>query len=202
MYTPAHFNQTDPQALQQMIEANSFGTLISVLDNRPFATHLPFIYDPDHSRLLAHMARTNPHWSELARTKRDALAIFQGPHAYISPSLYHDPGVPTWNYATVHIYGRFRVLDDAVEHRHVMETLTAQHEARRPVAWQAEFDSSMVQQLMRATVAFEIEISEVQGKFKLSQNRSSADRENIICELQDDGSDDAAGLAQLMRETL
>ena len=202
MYTPAHFNQTDPQALREMIEANSFGTLISMLDDRPFATHLLFIYDPDHSRLLAHMARANPHWSELARTKRDALIIFQGPHAYISPSLYRDPGVPTWNYTAVHIYGRFRVLDDAIEHRQVMETLTAQHETQRPVPWQADFDSSMVQQMLQATVAFEIEISEVQGKFKLGQNRSSADRENVIHELQNDGGDDAAGLAQLMRETL
>ena len=83
-----------------------------------------------------------------------------------------------------------------------METLTAQHETQRPVPWQADFDSSMVQQMLQATVAFEIEISEVQGKFKLGQNRSSADRENVIHELQNDGGDDAAGLAQLMRETL
>lgn len=202
MYTPAHFNETDQKILQNMIEANNFGTLISTRDDRPFATHLPFIYDPDHQRLLAHMARANPHWRQLQQAEADTLVVFQGPHAYVSPSLYSDSGVPTWNYAVVHIYGRFRVLESASDHREVMETLTAQHESRRTEPWQADFDSSMVQQMMRATVAFEIEISEVQGKFKLSQNRSTTDRENVIAALEIDGGDDAIGLAKLMRGTL
>ena len=94
----------------------------------------------DRTRLLAHMARANPHWRQLAEAKADALVIFQGPHAYVSPSLYSDPGVPTWNYAVVHVYGRFRVLDAASDHRQVLETLTAQHESQRADPWQADFE--------------------------------------------------------------
>ena len=202
MYVPTHFNETDPQVLRNMIEDNNFGTLISSGDDRPFATHLPFVYDRERPRLLAHMARANPHWRELEQSGAEALVVFQGPHAYISPSLYTDPSVPTWNYAAVHVYGRFRILDSASDHHGVMETLTAQHESRRPETWQADFDSSMVQQLIRATVAFEIEISEVQGKFKLGQNRPTTDRENIIRALEQDGGDDAIGLAELTRKTL
>lgn len=199
MYTPAHFNQNDPQVVQTLIDANNFGTLISMLDGRPFATHLPFIYDPDRSVLQAHMARANPHWQNLETVEGEVLVIFQGPHAYVSPSLYSDPGVPTWNYAVVHIYGRFSILEQASDHRYVMEKLTAQHESQRSQPWGADFDSSMVQRMIRATVAFEIAITELQGKFKLSQNRSQTDRENVIEALETDGGDDAIGLAELMR---
>ena len=201
MYIPAHFAENDRQSLQKLIEANNFGTLISARDKRPFATHLPFIYDAAGSRLLGHMARANPHWQSLAKSTREALVIFQGPHAYISPSLYSDPGVPTWNYATVHVYGRFRVLEDENDHRRVLELLTEQHEVAREEPWQVDFDASMVQQMMRATVAFEIIISEQQGKFKLSQNRSTTDRENVIDALEAEGHENSIGLASLMRTT-
>ena len=201
MYIPTHFAENDPQSLQKLIEANNFGTLISARDERPFATHLPFIYDAAGSRLLAHMARANPHWQSLAESTLEALVIFQGPHAYISPSLYSEPGVPTWNYAAVHVYGRFRVLDDPIDHRRVLESLTKQHEAARDDPWKADFDTSMVQQMMRATVAFEIIINELQGKFKLSQNRSTTDRENVIDSLEAEGVDNAAAVASLMRAT-
>ncbi len=201
MYIPAHFAENDPQSLQNLIDANNFGTLISASDERPFATHLPFIYEAAGSRLLAHMARANPHWQRLAESALDALVIFQGPHAYVSPTLYSEPGVPTWNYAAVHVYGRFRVLDDPTDHRHVLESLTQQHEAARDDPWQANFDSSMVQQMMRATVAFEIIISELQGKFKLSQNRSTTDRDNVIEALEAEGVENAAGVASMMRTT-
>jgi len=180
IYIPAHFAEHDLQSLQKLIETNNFGTLISARDERPFATHLPFIYDAAGARLLGHMARSNPHWQSLANSTREALVIFQGPNTYISPSLYSDPGVPTWNYATVHVYGRFRVLEGANDHRRVLELLTEQHEAVREEPWKADFYASMVQQMMRATVALEIIISEQQGKFKLSQNRSAADREKVI----------------------
>jgi len=202
MYTPEHFGQNNPQAIQALIEANNFGTLISMLDGRPFATHLPFIYAAGGARLLAHMAKANPHWRNLERTAADVLVIFQGPHAYVSPSLYSEPGVPTWNYAVVHIYGRFRVLHEESDHRKVLESLTEQHEAARIEPWRADFASSMVEQMMRATVAFEIIITEQQGKFKLSQNRSTIDREKVIDALEGDSDDNATGLAELMRAAL
>ena len=199
MYIPPHFHEDDPQTLQALIEANNFGTLTSIVDERPYATHLPFVFDTERSRLLGHMARANPHWRALAEDPRDTLVMFQGPHAYVSPSLYTDPGVPTWNYTAVHIYGRFRILDDTGEHHAVMTALTEQHESGRPAPWRADFDSSMINKMVRATVAFEIVIDECLGKFKLSQNRSAEDRANVITALAGEGGDDARGVAVLMQ---
>ncbi|TDJ66803.1 MAG: FMN-binding negative transcriptional regulator [Proteobacteria bacterium] len=199
MYIPDHFQENDPFVLRELIEANNFGTLISTLDQRPYATHLPFLYDADRARLLGHMARANPHWRALADDLCDTLVVFQGPHAYVSPSAYVEPGVPTWNYAAIHVYGRFHVLDDAADHRGILETLTERHESARPEPWLADFDSSMLRRMMGATVAFEIVINELMGKFKLSQNRSARDRAKVIEALEIEGTDNATGVADLMR---
>jgi transcriptional regulator len=200
MYIPNHFQENDPLVLRSLVEANNFGTLISTLADRPYATHLPFLYDTERSRLLAHMARANPHWRALADGTGEALVVFQGPHAYISPSWYVAAGVPTWNYTAVHIYGRFRVLDDEAEHRDVMGALTETHESARPDPWPADFDSPVLRRMIGATVAFEIAITEQQGKFKLSQNRSAEDRAKVIEALESDGGDDPTGVARLMRD--
>jgi transcriptional regulator len=99
----------------------------------------------------------------------------------------------------VHIYGRFRLLNDTAEHHRVMIALTEQHESGRPEPWRADFDSSMIQRMVRATVAFEIVIAQCLGKFKLSQNRSAEDRANVITALADEGDDNSSGVAELMR---
>jgi len=199
MYCPQHFVETDHEILRALIEQNNFGTLVSVVDGLPFATHLPFLYEPENQRLLAHMARANPHWQALDANDADALVIFQGPHAYVSPGWYQSPGVPTWNYTAVHIYGSFSVIDDPLAHRNELAALAAKHEAGRTEPWQPDFDSALISGMVSGTVAFQILITEIQGKFKLSQNRSEADRANVIRELEHraDGSD--RGLAELMR---
>src|SRR5438105_8078807 len=106
MYIPAAFRESRPEALHALIRAHSFGTLISVVDSELFATHMPFLLDADRGRngtLVGHLARPNPHWHSFGSL---ALAIFQGPHAYVSPSWYAtDQAVPTWNYTAVHAYG-------------------------------------------------------------------------------------------------
>lgn len=200
MYCPNHFVESDPRVLQALIEANNFATLISNVDGRPFATHLPFIGSLEEGRLYAHMARANPHWQALATERAQALVIFEGPHAYISPSWYANAGVPTWNYATVHVYGVFCVIDDLKEHERVLNALTAKHEAQRVCPWQPDFGAPLLSGMLGATLAFRIDISEIQGKFKLSQNRPAEDRANVISELTNSGYDTERGVAKLMCE--
>lgn len=202
MYTPTHFLESNRDALVELIDANNFGTLISTLDGRPYATHLPFVHETGKPRLIGHMARANPHWQELAKNPGETLVLFQGPHAYVSPTWYVDPGVPTWNYTAVHVYGDFRVLDDEAEHTTVLHELTERHESARPKPWRADFDSTMIRQMIRATVAFEIVIDRYEGKFKLSQNRSHTDQTRVIDALTQAGGENAAGVAELMSKRL
>lgn len=199
MYIPPYFDERDPQLIQGVIDENNFGTLVSIIDERPYATHLPFVYDRDGARLRGHMARANPHWQALVENPRDVLVIIQGPHRYISPMWYANPGVPTWNYVAIHLYGEFQVLDDPEVHKEVLRELTDRHESGRTRPWLSDFSSPMVEGMIGATVAFDIVLQETQAKFKLNQNRSTTDRANVISELETDGSDNAVGVAKLMR---
>jgi transcriptional regulator len=194
MYIPKHFRETDRNTLAELIEANSFGTLITLADGRPFATHVPFLYERGADLLHAHVARANPQWQQLGAT-REVLAIFQGPHGYISPSWYSEPGVPTWNYAVVHVYGTAVALDDpAATARHV-EALAARFEQRNPRPWTPSYDVKR----LAGIVGLEIRITEIQGKLKLSQNRSAADRAGVIAQLTASGTDNDVALARLMQ---
>ncbi len=200
MYSPPHFAETDAAALGALIEGNNFAVLVSSVDGRPFATHLPFLYGAEAGILTAHMARANPHWQALADNPDEVLVIFQGPHEYVSPTWYGEPGVPTWNYTAVHVYGRFELIEDESEHRTVLKALTARHEAGNSPPWQADFDAPLIAGMLRGTVAFNIRIATLEGKFKLSQNRSTADRRRVVEALEALDGDNARGVARLMRE--
>src|SRR5258706_16236783 len=114
MYIPKAFNETDRDVLFDLIDEYAFATLVSFSSSEPTVSHIPLLVDrqgPGHERLLGHVARANKQWTEFAG-ERSVLAIFQGPHAYVSPAWYSEhPSVPTWNYAIVHVHGRARVLD-------------------------------------------------------------------------------------------
>ena len=115
MYIPDHFNENHPERVAALIEGNPFGTLVTASDGRPCVSHLPFLYERHsgpHGKLSCHLARANPQWRQLAQGQT-VLAVFQGPHAYVSPAWYAAPGVPTWNYAVAHLYGVVRVIEDA-----------------------------------------------------------------------------------------
>jgi transcriptional regulator len=192
MYIPKHFEQTDQDALAALIDANSFGTLITIADGRPFATHVPFLYERAGNVLHAHVARANPQWQHLGAC--EVLAIFQGPHGYISPTWYVDPGVPTWNYAAVHVYGAAATVDDvAATARHV-EALAARFERGSAKPWVPSYDRKR----LAGIVAIEIRITQIQGKFKLSQNRSAADRAGVVAHLTASGSDNDLALVGMM----
>jgi transcriptional regulator len=151
----------------------------------PFASHLPFIVEPDageNGMLIAHMARANGQWQDFA-INTEVLVIFQGPHAYVSPSLYEThPSVPTWNYLAVHVYGRPRIIEDEAAVRAILHRLVDQHEAPDS-GWRMESAEGYVGRMLRSIVAFELEITRIEGKAKLSQNRDATDQHNVAASL-------------------
>ena len=181
MYIPRAFELHDEAAIRQILDDYGFALLVTAADGVPEATHLPLMFDPapaPHGRLLGHFARANGQCKQLetaARENREVLAIFQGPHAYISPTDY-GPGpanVPTWNYQAVHVYGVPRAMTEAEEVSALLHRLTAQYETGRAPAWSpAEMDPKALRRMLRGIYAFEIAITRVQAKAKLSQNRT------------------------------
>jgi transcriptional regulator len=194
MYTPKHFEQTDPRTLWEFIDEHAFGTLLTVVDGRPTLSHLPFLPDRDAGVLHCHVARANPQWQQIARSPQ-VLAIFAGPHGYISPAWYAERGgVPTWNYAVVHAHGEAVTVDDAERTRRHVEALAAKYERRRAEPWVPDYDTRR----LAGIVGIDIRVVRLEGKFKLSQNRSDADRARVVAQLAASGSDENAALAGLM----
>jgi transcriptional regulator len=196
MYIPKHFAETEERTLWQFIDDHSFGTLLTVNDGQPFASHLPFLVDPGKRLLCCHVARANPQRAAIGASSR-VLAIFAGPHGYISPTWYADPGVPTWNYAVVHVHGKARIIDDAEHTRRHVEALAAKFERGRAAPWVPDYDVRR----LAGIVGIEIRVTALEGKFKLSQNRSAVDRARVVAALQSTGRDDDAALAELMVAT-
>ncbi len=200
MYIPKAFREDDISRLHTFMEAYSFATLVTQHESIPFATHLPFLLDAERGPngiLLAHMARANPQWHDFA-SAQEVLVIFQGPHTYISPSWYEvELSVPTWNYAVVHAYGLPHLIEDGEELYKLLKTLIQTHEANFEKQWPFQLPDDYLQKMMRGIVGFEIEITRLEGKFKLSQNRTETERENVIAALQE--STNTAALAELMR---
>jgi transcriptional regulator len=193
MYVPKHFGEDDGDKLAAFINENAFGVLVTVFEGRPFASHIPFIYDREANVLLGHVARANPQWQHFSNGA-EVMAIFQGPHAYISPSWYLAPGVPTWNYAVAHVYGSAQALDDRSRIKRIVERLTEKYERNNKPPWLPGYD----QGLLGAIVGIEVRIREIQGKFKLGQNRSAADRAAVVSKLVATGSENDSALARLM----
>lgn len=200
MYIPEHFREEKEERLQVFIRENAFGVLVSMHEGLPFASHLPFLFEPSegpHGKLSGHMARANPHWQSLGDA-RQALTIFHGPHAYVSPSWYNSPGVPTWNYVAVHVYGKSRLIEDRQTLWDLATTLTTVHESRYEPPWEPDLPDNKIDALLGMIIGFEIEITDIQGKFKLSQNRPSDDRKRIIQRLEQEPSNWSTEIARLM----
>lgn len=194
MYLPKHFEQTDEQALWDFIDEHAFGTLLTIADGRPFASHVPFLVDRETKRLHCHVARANPQWRELASSPT-ALVIFAGPHGYISPTWYVEPGgVPTWNYAVVHAHGEAHSVDDAEHKRRHVAALAEKFERGRATPWVPEFDARR----LVGIVGIEVRVGKLEGKFKLSQNRSAADQAAVVAGLEATGRGEDLALARAM----
>lgn len=180
MYVPPHFSVPGKETLIRLLPEASFGLLVSTgEDGVPIATHLPFSYDADrgeHGTLIVHMARANPHGQLLSTG--EALAIFQGPHDYISPNYYAtDVNVPTWNYVAVHAYGTPKIIEDTMEVRKLLDQLTEDNEKDQAEPWRTDMlDQRRLEGLMRGIIAFEMPIDLIEGKAKLGQNKSLEDQ--------------------------
>jgi transcriptional regulator len=196
LYMPSHFRVDDRAALFELMERNAFGTLVTSGAAGLHVSHIPFLPEQDATgpvRLLGHVARANPQWEALEQADH-VLAIFQGPHAYVSPGWYQNhPSVPTWNYAVVHAHGRARLMDEAELHELVIR-LSNTYEAGRPKPWRAaDLPADYVGTMLKAIVGFEIVVERLEGKFKLSQNRP-AEAARVIDALQDAGEPEIAAL--------
>ena len=194
MFIPSSFRISDRDTLLVFIERYGFATLVSTDPNGvPFATHVPLLLDRSSDLLLGHIARANPQWEMFGG--RESLAIFHGPHAYVSPSWYTvAPAVPTWNYATVHVYGIPRVID-AERTADVVDRLVSKYEKHRPNPWAGEMPDDYRRRMLAGIVGFEMPLTRLEGKFKLGQNRSAEDRAGTIAGLHADGGE-AAELAE------
>ena len=192
MYVPSAFVPADQGVLRELMSDYGFATLVSSGAEGLVASHVPVMYEPPSStqdpapngRLLAHLARANPHAKALDNA--DVLAIFQGPHGYVSPSWYAThPAVPTWNYASVHVYGRARLVTDAGALRDIVERLVDKYESGRPQPWSmASVPERYTSGMLNAIVGVEVEIARIEGKHKLSQNRDAEDRRRVIATLE------------------
>jgi transcriptional regulator len=206
VYRPPAFREDRREVLHELIRRHSFGTLVSMLDGEPFATPLPFLLDSargEHGTLMGHMARANPHWRGFAGGA-DALVLFQGPHAYISPSWYATRvAVPTWNYVAVHASGRPRLLEDEEMVRTLLAHTVREFESPLAQPWDIDqLDREVVTRMMGAIVAFEIPISRLEGKRKLNQNRSDTDRQGVVDALRRQGDPLGVDVADLMAADL
>ncbi len=190
MYIPNQFNITDKKEIFTFIKENSFGQLISLVEGKLFSTHIPFLISEDKRSIICHIAKNNPQWKDIE--EQEILVTFQGPHDYVSPSWYASPGVPTWNYQAVHIYGTANVITEQGEIKNIVSELTSSYESDFDKPYEPVFNEAM----LNAIIAIEINITDIQAKYKLSQNRPETDRLKVSNEHNKRGS------AQLSKATI
>jgi transcriptional regulator len=184
MYRPAAFREDDPAVLREIIDAHPFATLVTVTGGAPFATPLPFVRDGD--ALLGHVARANPQWRHFGAA--EALVVFSGPHAYVSPRWYASAdNVPTWNYVAVHVYG----VPEIIPAGPVVRAMAARFDPE----WR--MDGAFAESLLPAIVGIRIPMTRVEGKLKLSQNRDRPDAEGARAALAE-GDPEARAVAAWM----
>jgi len=190
MYIPAYYKETDFPKLLSFMQHHPFALLVSHGVSGMKATHLPFVVEEKEGKvvLTSHMARPNEQWKDL-ESGAELLIVFQGPHGYVSPSHYESKiNVPTWNYIAVHAHGKAKMLHSPEEAVLVLEKTIGTFEKAYFTQWQ-ELSKEYKDGMIKGIVAFEIEVTELEGKFKLSQNKQKGERENVIksFEQSDDG---------------
>lgn len=201
MYIPEHFVVRDHAQAVGFMRANPFAILVSSTDDGPFATHLPLAVreDGEQITLRGHVAKANPHWRHLEREPR-CMVIFHGPHAYVSPANYETREVvPTWNYGAVHVYGAARVFSAPDDLLSVLHELIPMFEPAYAEQW-ASLSQTYRDRMLSHIVGFEIAVTKIEAKFKLSQNRTRQEQENVIGSLGAATDTTVSGTASLMRE--
>ena len=183
MYSPKYFKLEDEKMIDEIIEQHSFATLISYQNEEPIATHLPLVLDRKNGCLYGHFAKPNHQWK--THDKQTFLAIFQGPHSYISSSWYETKtAVPTWNYVTVHVYGQMELMEDSVEISNTLNDLVEKYETPNSSYSLENVDASYIEQLSKGIVAFKLHITKIEAKAKLSQNHPLERKQRVIQQLE------------------
>ena len=202
MYIPEIFKEENTENISALVKRNLFGTLISVKNDVPIISHLPFLYistDETYGKLLGHMSKENEHWEQLL-TGNPVTIIFNGPHGYISPAYYSSPGVPTWNYAVVHFHGNPVIKDEPKEIMEILTKTTEYFETKETGLWKFNIPENKKRMLLNMIGGFEINIDKIESKFKLSQNRPEIDQQNIIHKLKYSKNINEAELSYFMKE--
>jgi transcriptional regulator len=201
VYLPKAFIEERAEALDALIRENGFATLVTGGAGGIVGSHVPLLWDPGRRLLSGHLARPNPQAAQLV-DGAEALAIFHGPHGYVSPRWYGThPAVPTWNYATVHAYGTVRRVEDEAALSRLVTDLAEFYESGQEAPWRfADVPADFARGLLRGIVGFEIAVTRLEGKFKLSQNRSAADRAGVVAGLRREGDAAARATADLMEQ--
>ncbi|ARC32354.1 FMN-binding negative transcriptional regulator [Bacillus toyonensis] len=199
MYIPKYFAIQDEEMKYETIEQNSFATLFSQHNGEPYATHLPLVLNRETLTLYGHFARPNAQWKD--SENQQVLAIFQGPHSYISPSWYEtNKAVPTWNYVAVHVYGELEVVEDKQELLNSLQDLVHKYEDPQSTYSLDDVDPDYMAGLSKGIVGFKIKINKIEGKAKLSQNHSIERRNLVVEKLEKVGSEGSKRIAELMRK--
>ncbi len=201
MYIPPAFREDDLAVLHALMRDNSFAIVVTQQGGAPVASHIPLLLDTErgpYGTLRGHVSRANAQWTGF-NGAQEALVIFQGPHAYITPSWY-EPGVnvPTWNYAAVHAYGKPQVIEDQAALVKLLDTLVQTYESGFEQPWKFDYSDDALQSKIKGIVGFEMEITRLEGKLKMSQNRSESEQDRVAAELQASQDSLAVGVGDII----
>jgi len=211
MYIPSHFEEKRTEVMHDLIRSHGFGALVTLGGDGLNANHIPFEIDPTPSdtapfgTLRAHVARNNPAWRDFSPDV-NAMVLFQGAQAYITPSWYETKKtdgkvVPTYNYMVVHAYGKLQAIEDAAWLRALVGRLTNTYESSRAAPWKVDdAPADYIEKMLSAIVGIEIPVTRMLGKWKVSQNRPAVDRAGVFAGLQELDSDDARAMAAAVKQ--
>jgi transcriptional regulator len=201
MYIPKHFQLKDEEIIYDFIEKYSFATLFSQHNGEPYATHLPLTLNKGESALYGHFARPNEQWKDIEY--QQVLAVFQGPHSYISPSWYETTmSVPTWNYVSIHLYGKMEIVEDQKVILNSLNDMVNKYENPDSPYHLKDVDSRFIEGMSKGIVSFKIKITKIEAKAKLSQNHPVERQELIIKHLENTSQQDNIQIASLMKKNL
>ena len=200
MHIIKYFREEDRGKIRDFIRQNDFATLVVYDGEKPVASHLlmEVIEDGENLRINGHMSRANPLWKMFEKNSQ-VLVIFQGPHTYISPTWYNHINVPTWNYQSVHIYGKPRLVTEKTETYGILKRLTDRYETTTPYSLET-LPQDFVEKEMRGVAAFRIDVTEIEANYKLSQNRDEESYRNIVAHLEKRTDDDSHEIAEAMKQ--
>lgn len=201
MYTPEIYKNENQEEIKKFLQENSFGILINQTNGKLWATHIPLELDTNENGatiLSGHISKENPQWNGFIDNDQ-VLAVFSGPHSYISSSWYDHENVPTWNYIAVHVYGKIKIIEGEAVIKSLKKLVDKyEQKSKNPVRIEDLSQKIMLQS--RGIVAFEIEITEIQATRKMSQNRDEKNYQNIISELEKANTNQSVAVANEMKK--